>query len=158
MKSTMESEQKEGGIRLTLERLYLASTEWAGGAWAFAVACAFVLAWAVTGPVFHFSDSWQLVINTVTSIVTVLMVFLIQRAQNKDSKAVQLKLNEIVAALKGASNRLIGVEDLSEDELRTLHEHYLRLVQRAENDTDIHKSLSVEEPRDGTGQTGPSRP
>ena len=148
MKNTTESDKKKGGFRLTLERLSLASTEWAGGAWSFAVACAFVLAWAVTGPVFHFSDSWQLVINTVTSIVTFLMVFLIQRAQNKESKAVQLKLNEIVAALKGASNRLIGVENLSEDELRTLHEHYVRLTQRAENDTDIHKSLSVEEAHD----------
>jgi low affinity Fe/Cu permease len=97
-------------------------------------------------------------INTVTSIVTFLMVFLIQRAQNKESKAVQLKLNEIVAALKGASNRLIGVEHLSEDELRTLHEHYVRLIQRAENDTDIHKSLSVEEPSGGMGEQAPSRP
>ncbi len=88
MKNTMESDRKKGGFRLTLERLSLASTEWAGGAWAFAVAGAFVLAWAVTGPVFHFSDSWQVVINTVTSIVTFLMVFLIQRAQNKDSKAI----------------------------------------------------------------------
>ena len=158
MKNTTESDKKKGGFRLTLERLSLASTDWAGGAWAFAVACAFVLAWAVTGPVFHFSDSWQLVINTVTSIVTFLMVFLIQRAQNKDSKAVQLKLNEIVAALKGASNRLIGVEHLSEDELRTLHEHYLRLVQLAENDTDIHKSLSVEEPKSGIGESAPPRP
>ena len=158
MKGTSAPEQKRSSFRLTLERLSLASTERAGGAWAFAVACAFVLAWAVTGPVFHFSDSWQLVINTVTSIVTFLMVFLIQRAQNKDSKAVQLKLNEIVAALQGASNRLIGVEHLSEEELRTLHEHYLRLVQRAENDTDIHKSLSVEEPKRGRGEPAAPRP
>ena len=150
--------ERSTGVRGALERLSLASTEWAGGAWAFAVAFAFVLAWAVTGPVFHFSDSWQLVINTVTSIVTFLMVFLIQRAQNKESKAVQLKLNEIVAALKGASNRLIGVEHLSEDELRILHEHYLRLVQRAENDTDIHKSLSVEQPKSGRGEPAPPRP
>jgi low affinity Fe/Cu permease len=86
------------------------------------------------------------------------MVFVIQRAQNKESKAVQLKLNEIVAALKGASNRLIGVEHLSEDELRTLHEHYVRLIQRAENDTDIHRSLSVEEPSGAMGEHAPSRP
>jgi low affinity Fe/Cu permease len=158
MKNPTESDKKKGGFRLTLERLSRASTEWAGGAWAFGVAFAFVVAWAVTGPVFHFSDSWQLVINTVTSIVTFLMVFLIQRAQNRESKAVQLKLNEIVAALKGASNRLIGVENLSEDELRTLHEHYLRLIERAGNDTDIHKSLSVEEPAGGRAEAAPSRP
>ena len=80
-----------------------------------------ILVWVVTGPVFHYSDTWQLVINTGTTIVTFLMVFLIQRAQNKESLAVQLKLNELVAAMEGASNRLIDVEDLTEEELMTLH-------------------------------------
>jgi low affinity Fe/Cu permease len=150
--------RRKSGVRRSLERLSFAATDWAGSAWALAIASLLVVAWAVTGPLFGFSDSWQLVINTVTSIVTFLMVFLIQRAQNKESTAVQLKLNEIVAALKGASNRLIGVEHLSEEELRTLHEHYVRLVQRAENETDIHRSLSVEEPRKGMGQTAPPRP
>ena len=77
-----------------------------------------IIVWALLGPVFHFSDTWQLVINTGTTIVTFLMVFLIQRSQNKDSLAIQLKLNEIVAALQGASNRLINVEDLTEQEVR----------------------------------------
>ena len=96
-------------------------------------------------PVFGFSDTWQLVINTGTTIVTFLMVFLIQRSQNKDSRAVHLKLNEIVAALQGASNRLINVEDLTETEIRLLHEHYQRLVTMAKRDASLTESHSVEE-------------
>ena len=109
-------------------------TVWTGGSWAFALALATIVVWGVTGPVFSFSDTWQLVINTGTTIVTFLMVFLIQRSQNKDSRAVQLKLNEIVAALQGASNRLINVEDLTETEIRLLHGHYQRLVTMAKRD------------------------
>ncbi len=99
-----------------------------GSSGAFALAVAVVLVWAATGPVFHYSDTWQLVINTGTTVMTFLMVFLIQRSQNKDSQAVHLKLNEIVAALEGASNRLIDVESMSEAELQTLHAYYQRLV------------------------------
>src|SRR5262245_59269666 len=90
-----------------LERLSHAVTAWTGSSWAFALAAAVIIVWLITGPLFHFSDTWQLVINTGTTIVTFLMVFLIQRSQNKDSLAIQLKLNEIVAAIPGASNRLI---------------------------------------------------
>jgi low affinity Fe/Cu permease len=104
-----------------------------------------LLIWLTTGPIFHFSDTWQLVINTGTTIVTFLMVFLIQRAQNKDALAIQLKLNEVVAALAGASNRLIDVEDLSEKELNVLHEHYRTLARIAKRDHDLGKSHSVEE-------------
>ena len=111
---------------------------WTGGSWAFAVALATIVVWGVTGPVFGFSDTWQLVINTGTTIITFLMVFLIQRSQNKDSRAVHLKLNEIVAALQGASNRLINVEDLTETEIRLLHEHYQRLVTMAKRDAEPH--------------------
>jgi low affinity Fe/Cu permease len=85
------------------------------------------------------------VINTATTIVTFLMVFLIQRAQNKDSLALQLKLNELVAAVEGASNRLISVEDLSEAELQTLHQHYRRLVEMAKHDLKVTQSHSIEE-------------
>jgi low affinity Fe/Cu permease len=95
-----------------LAEFSLAATQWAGSSWAFGIAVAVILVWGLTGPLFHFSDTWQLVINTGTTIVTFIMVFLIQRAQNKESKAVQLKLNEIVAAIQGASNRLIDVESL----------------------------------------------
>src|SRR3989441_104552 len=112
---------------------------------AFLIATAVVLAWAATGPLFHFSDSWQLVINTGTTIVTFLMVFLIQRSQNKDALAIHLKLNEIVAALEGASNRLIDVEDLTEAEIKTLHKHYQSLVTMAKEDLELTMSHSVEE-------------
>jgi len=97
-----------------LERWSRVVTNWAGSSWAFAIAVLVIAAWLVTGPIFHYSDTWQLVINTGTTIVTFLMVFLIQRSQNKDALAVHLKLNEIVAAIHGASNRLIDVEDLNE--------------------------------------------
>jgi low affinity Fe/Cu permease len=128
-----------------LERASQAITRSAGSSWAFGAAALVVLVWLATGPVFHYSDTWQLVINTGTTVVTFLMVFLIQRAQNKDALAIQLKLNEIVAAIDGASNRLIAAEELSEPELRALHEHYCRLAEMARRDTDLTKSHSVEE-------------
>src|SRR5262245_11922956 len=112
---------------------------------AFIIALGVIVVWAATGPIFHYSDTWQLVINTGTTVVTFLMVFLIQRAQNKDAKAVALKLNEIVAAIEGASNRLIDVEDLSERELDVLHKHYQKLARMAKRDDHITKSHSVEE-------------
>ncbi len=120
-------------------------TMWAGSSLAFAVALALVIAWLVTGPVFDYSDTWQLVINTGTTVVTFLMVFLIQRAQNKDAMALQLKLNEIVAAIEGASNRLINVEDMNEKELKTLHDHYAKLAELSKKEMDVHKSHSIEE-------------
>ena len=101
--------------------------------------------WIVTGPLFHFSDTWQLVINTGTTIITFLMVFLIQRTQNKDALAIHIKLNEIVAALEGASNRLIDVEDLTEGEIETLHKHYQALVAMAKKDSKLTQSHSIEE-------------
>jgi low affinity Fe/Cu permease len=127
---------EDGSRRVTL---------WTGSSWAFAAAVLVIVLWLVTGPLFHFSDTWQLVINTGTTIVTFLMVFLIQRAQNKDSLAIQLKLNELVAAVTGASNRLIDVEDLSEAELDRLHHYYQRLAEMAKRDIDLLRSHSVEE-------------
>ena len=122
-----------------------AVTRWAGSNWGFSTAAGVVIAWGVSGPLFGWSDTWQLVINTGTTIVTFLMVFLIQRTQNKDGLAIQLKLNELVAALEGASNRLIDVEDLSEEELRILHRHYQRLVEMTREEGNIASSHSVEE-------------
>jgi len=116
-----------------------------GSSTAFALALTVIAVWIVTGPIFHFSDTWQLVINTGTTIITFLMVFLIQRTQNKSALAVQLKLNEIVAALDGASNRLISVEDLSEEELSVLYSHYQRLAQMAKQDSRITQSHSIDE-------------
>ena len=128
-----------------LERLSRVVTAWTGSSWAFAIAAAVIVVWLVSGPVFHFSDTWQLVINTGTTIVTFLMVFLIQRAQNKDSLAIQLKLNEIVAAIPGASNRLIDVENLNEADLMRLHEFYGRLAEMAKKEVDLRRSHSIEE-------------
>ena len=128
-----------------IERMSTTVTRWTGSTSAFALACAVILVWVVTGPIFHFSDTWQLVINTGTTIVTFLMVFLIQRAQNKDAMAIQLKLNELVAAIDGASNRLIDVEDLSEEELVALHRYYAQLVRMAKKDSTLTASHSVEE-------------
>jgi low affinity Fe/Cu permease len=128
-----------------IERLSTTITRWTGSTSAFALACAVIVVWVVSGPIFGFSDTWQLVINTGTTIVTFLMVFLIQRAQNKDAMAIQLKLNELVAAIDGASNRLIDVEDLSEEELVALHRYYAQLVRMAKKDNKLTASHSVEE-------------
>jgi len=127
-----------------LERFSEKATKLAGSSSAFAMATAIVVLWLLTGPLFGFSDTWQLVINTGTTIVTFLMVFLIQRTQNKETQAMQLKLNELVAALKGASNRLIDLEDWSEEELVNLHDHYRTLARLAREDRDTHRSLSVD--------------
>jgi low affinity Fe/Cu permease len=132
-------------IGLALERFAIVITRWTGTTAAFGVACGIVIVWGVTGRVFHYSDTWQLVINTGTTIVTFLMVFLIQRSQNKDSRALHLKLNELVAAMEGASNRLIDIEDLTEHELTTLHDHYAKLAAMAKHDLTLTKSHSIEE-------------
>src|SRR5882672_5721830 len=128
-----------------LERFSRVATEATGTSTAFLLAVAIILIWIMTGPFFHFNDTWQLVINTGTTIVTFLMVFLIQRSQNKDSLAIQLKLNELVAAVQGASNYLIDIEDMTEEELHTLHHHYRKLAAMARRDGDLLASHSVEE-------------
>jgi low affinity Fe/Cu permease len=127
------------------ERFAQSMTRWAGSTGTFLAAIAVVLIWGLTGPLFRFSDTWQLVINTGTTVVTFLMVFLIQRTQNKDAIAVQLKLNELVAAVQGASNRLLNCEDLSEGELLTLHRHYERLAHLARHEATLGESHSIEE-------------
>jgi len=129
----------------SLETLASRVTRWAGSTPAFGLACGTVIVWVLTGPVFGYSDTWQLVINTGTTVVTFLMVFLIQRCQNKDSMAIHLKLNELVAAVNGASNRLIEVESLSEEELHVLGRHYHKLVSMAKRDATLTESHSVEE-------------
>jgi low affinity Fe/Cu permease len=136
---------KGRSIARIAEQFSAAVTRWTGSTVAFSLACLVILVWAVTGPLFNYSDTWQLVINTGTTIVTFLMVFLIQRAQNKDALAIHLKLNELVAALAGASNRLIECEDLSEDELRVLRKHYGTLAAMAKKDAALTISHSIEE-------------
>jgi low affinity Fe/Cu permease len=109
-----------------------ASSSILGSAWAFIVAILVIAIWAVTGPMFHFSDTWQLIINTGTTIVTFLMVFLIQNTQNRDAKAVHLKLDELIRALHGARNHLVDLEKLSDEELKTLEDEFGRVHKKAE--------------------------
>jgi low affinity Fe/Cu permease len=137
--------KKRAGLGLMRERFSLAATKATGTSGAFVIALAVLIVWAISGPLFHFSDTWQLVINTGTTIVTFLMVFLIQRTQNKDALAIHLKLNEIVSAMEGASNRLVDVEDLTEDEIAILHKHYQQLVAMAKHDTKLTETHSIEE-------------
>jgi low affinity Fe/Cu permease len=129
------------------ERLATAVTVFAGSNWGFGAAAALVLGWLLCGPLVGYSEKWQLAINTSTTIVTFLMVFLIQRSQNKESKAVQLKLNEIVAALEGASNRMISIEDLGEKELDALGQQFRALLAGAKREPVATRSLSIEEAR-----------
>lgn len=143
----MSRQRRRTGFAYGLERLAHWFTEWAGSSAAFGLALAIVLVWGLLGPVFSYSNTWQLVINTGTTIVTFLMVFLIQRSQNKESHAMQLKLNEILASIDGASNRLIDLEDASEEELVTLHRHFRTLATMAAHDASLTKSHSVEEAR-----------
>jgi len=137
--------KKSSRVGRALEEFSRRVTVWSGSSWAFIVALGTIVVWAATGPIFAFSDTWQLVINTGTTIVTFLMVFLIQRAQNKESLAVQVKLDEIIAALEGASNRLIDVEDLSEEEVENLHKHYQELGRALKRKGRFRESHSLED-------------
>jgi low affinity Fe/Cu permease len=127
------------------ESLSTKVTKAAGSTPAFAVAVAIVFIWALTGPVFNYSENWQLVINTGTTIVTFLMVFLIQKSQNKDSLAIQLKLNELVAAHEFASNRLVNVENMTEEELKVIQKYYSRLSEFTKKEESLIQSHSIDE-------------
>ena len=130
------------------ECLARSATSFTGTTTAFIIALFVIVLWLATGYFFDFSNTWQLVINTGTTIVTFLMVFLIQRTQNKDSKAIHLKLNELVASLKGPSNRMIDVEDLTEDEVETLSRYYRHLAEMAKKEKDLSVSHSIEEAKE----------
>lgn len=112
---------------------------------AFITASAVVIIWALTGPIFGYSDTWQLVINTGTTIITFLMVFIIQQSQNKETTAIQLKLNELIACHERASNRLVDVEDLTEEELALIKRFYIKLADLAEKENDVSSSHSLNE-------------
>src|SRR4051812_22734638 len=127
------------------ERLSCLVTRATGTPWSFLVALLVIVGWGLTGPIFHFSDTWQLVINTGTTIITFLMVFVIQQSQNKDTIALQIKLNELIASSKDASNRLIDVEDLTPEELETLKKFYIQLAKLAAKEIDIKATHSIEE-------------
>ncbi|ALR31760.1 MULTISPECIES: low affinity iron permease family protein [Chryseobacterium] len=130
--------------RSIFERFSDWATKFTGSPYAFIGATTIVVIWAISGPFFNYSETWQLVINTGTTIITFLMVFLIQKAQNKDSKAIQIKLNELIAANEKASNRIVDIEDLTEKELDQLHNYYEKLSDFAEEDDDIHSSHSID--------------
>jgi low affinity Fe/Cu permease len=119
-------------------------TYWTGSSYAFGIALSVVIIWLLSGPIFAYSDTWQLVINTGTTIITFLMVFLIQKSQNKESKALQLKLNELIAANKDSSNRMVSIEDLTEVELDVLNKYYKKLAEISKKDIDIHESHSID--------------
>ncbi len=135
--------------KLRFAKLYnkfsTAVTRATGRPLALLIAFSVIIVWAVTGPIFNYSDTWQLVINTGTTIITFLMVFIIQQSQNKDTTALQLKLNELIAANENASNRLIDIEDLTEEELLLLKRFYIKLADLAEKESDIFSSHSLDE-------------
>jgi low affinity Fe/Cu permease len=130
------------------DRFSSAVTRATGSTHAFLIALGIVVLWGLTGPIFHFSDTWQLVINTGTTIITFLMVFLIQQSQNKDTLAIQLKLNELIACDAAANNRLIDIEDISPEELAVIKKFYVKLATLAESDNDVHTSHSLDEADD----------
>lgn len=127
------------------ERFSSYVTRMTGSTGAFIIAFSLVLVWGLCGPLFHYSEEWQMVINTGTTIITFLMVFLIQKAQNKDSLAIHLKLNELVAAHKFASNRLVNVEGMTEEELRIIQKYYCQLSEFTQQEETLQQSHSIDE-------------
>jgi len=136
------------GLLHQFDRFAGAATRHAGSATAFVLALGLVIVWAVTGPIFDFSETWQLVINTGTTIVTFLMVFLIQQSANKDAVAVHLKLNELLASHRAASNRLVAIEDLDEEEMKQLVTFYRHLANLAKDEGGVKRSHSLDEAED----------
>ena len=128
-----------------IEKIATYVTKAAGSNSAFIIAFVLVIAWGVTGPLFHYSNGWQMIINTGTTIITFLMVFLIQKAQNKDSLAIQLKLNELVAAHEFASNRLVNAENMTVNEMETIQKYYSKLSQVSKKEESLQQSHSIEE-------------
>jgi low affinity Fe/Cu permease len=142
----MKSKKKKSkGFALLFDQMATKITKASGKPAAFIIAGLLIIVWGITGPIFHYSDTWQLVINTGTTIITFLMVFIIQQTQNKDTIALQIKLNELIASSEVASNRLVSAEDLTTDELEVLKKFYSKLSSLAEKEKDIHTSHSLDE-------------
>jgi len=137
--------RKAKKFSLFFDRMATKVTKASGKPAAFITACFLIIGWGITGPLFHYSDTWQLVINTSTTIITFLMVFIIQQTQNKDTIALQIKLNELIASSESASNRLVNVEDLTTDDLDLLKNFYIKLSTLAKKENDIHTSHSLDE-------------
>ena len=140
-----KTNKKRNKYSLFFDKMASAVTKAAGKPGAFILACTVVILWGITGPIFKFSDTWQLVINTGTTIITFLMVFIIQQTQNKDTIALQLKLNELIASSGLASNHLVSVEDLTTEELEVLKKFYTRLAALSKKEKDVHTSHSLDE-------------
>ena len=126
------------------ERIAATTIRFTGSTTAFILSVLLILAWLITGPLFNYSDTWQLVINTCTTIITFLMVFLIQHSQNKDSKAVHIKLNELIASLKGPNNRVVDIEEFTEKEIETIHKYYRHIAEKTINDKDASRPHSMD--------------
>lgn len=141
----MKSNNKVSSFAKFFDNLANHVTRLSGKPMAFIIALALILVWGLTGPIFKFSDTWQLVINTGTTIITFLMVFIIQQTQNKDTIALHLKLNELIACNENASNRLIDIEDLTEEELQIVKKFYVRLAELAMKSNDLHSSHSLDD-------------
>lgn len=139
------AEKKKKGLYQFFDKFSNKVSRAAGSPIAFISAATIIIIWAITGPIFGFSDTWQLIINTGTTIITFLMVFLIQQSQNKDTIALHMKLNELIAASKGASNRLIDSEDLTEEELQTIKQYYVELSTLAQKEKQLFTTHSLDE-------------
>ena len=145
IREQMKKKSEKNTLKKQFDKFSTKLTKATGSPTAFLIAAGAVVVWLISGPFFNFSDTWQLVINTGTTIITFLMVFMIQQSQNKDTIALQLKLNELIAAHEGASNRLINSEDLTEEELLVLKKFYIRLSELASKEDDIHMTHSIDE-------------
>ena len=137
--------KQNNSFRVRFEKISSGITRAVGTSTAFIVSLFVIIFWAFSGPIFHFSDTWQLIINTGTTITTFLMVFLIQQSQNKDTKAIHLKLNELIACNQHASNRLIDIEDLTAEEIEVLKKYYVKLADLSAKEKNIHATHSLDE-------------
>ena len=141
----MRPRRKRSRLSLLFQKMSNKVTKATGSPTAFIIAATVIIIWGITGPLFGFSDTWQLVINTGTTIITFLMVFIIQQSQNKETTAIQLKLNELIACNERASNRLVDIEDLTEEELDRIKKFYIKLSDLAEKENDMSSSHSLNE-------------
>jgi low affinity Fe/Cu permease len=141
----MERKKKKNRLSVLFQKMSSRVTKATGSSPAFTIALGVIIIWGITGPLFNFSNTWQLVINTGTTIVTFLMVFIIQQSQNKDTTAIQLKLNELIACNERASNRLVDIEDLTEEELEKIKKFYIKLSALAGQENDVSASHSLSE-------------
>jgi low affinity Fe/Cu permease len=141
----MRPRKKRSRLSLLFQKMANKVTKATGSPIAFIIALTVIIIWGITGPLFGFSDTWQLVINTGTTIITFLMVFIIQQSQNKETTAIQLKLNELIASNERASNRLVDIEDLTEEELDRIKKFYIKLSDLAEKENDMSSSHSLNE-------------